>query len=439
MSKRFLLSLAAVIAILTAGAAAAGTVYLPLATNQTVEGKQYRTIIWATNTSGQSVQVQVRFIPSGTDGTVGFDGPADETFFVGPRQSMPVAAGLGQIGMLEVRSDANLSYIGELHSFSPGGQRMSSTAVPLVDAARVLSAGDTAQLLAMERQPAGSESNLGILNLGGDEAACTIRAFRPDGSQILGSATVAVPPLGHREFPDALGILGEPSIDGARFEVSCDQSFYAYGVLLSRVPDSTQFVEPAAGGENALIDPAKSGQLLTMGGNFFTSTIAKGDLNIPVNVDAGALYESMTFEWDMWVPRLPTPLFTATMQLRRNSKGGLFWAHTIRGGGRNKSILDMGVGDGLVHQGESGVWIENANHHVRVHYDTNAGIIEFEVSRNGRVIERLRGGIGRFDLGHSGEGMVLILGLPKAYDNAFFPPYNFRFSNLRVSGVARAN
>jgi hypothetical protein len=439
MSKRILLSLAAVVAILAAGAAAAGTVYLPLATNQSLDGKQYRTIIWATNTSNQSVQVQLRFIPSGTDGTVGFDGPADETFFVGPRQSMPVAAGLGSIGMLEVRSDANLSYIGELHSFNPGGQRMSSTAVPLVDASRMLSAGETAQLLAMERQPAGSESNLGILNLGGDEAACTIRAFRPNGTQIQGSATVAVPPLGHREFPDALGILGEPSIDGARFEVSCDQSFYAYGVLLSRIPDSTQFVAPAAGGENALIDPAKSGQIVNMGGNFFSANVTKGALTIPVVVPAGVNYETMTFEWDMWVPKLPTPLFTATMQFRRNSKGGLFWAHTIRGGGRNKSILDMGVGDGLVHQGESGVWVENANHHVRVHYDTTAGIIELEVSRNGRVVERQRGGIGRFDLGHSGEGMVLIIGLDKAYDNAFFPPWGFRFSNLRVTGLPRAN
>ena len=436
MMKKTLTAVAASVAILVAGSVSAGTVYLPLAMNKTVEGKQYRTIIWATNTTNEPVKVDLRFIPSMTDGTLGFDDPPDETVTVPPRLSQPLTAAYDQLGMLEVRSEGDLHYVGELHSFSPGGQRLSSTSIPVVDASNLLSAGATAHLLALERQPEGSESNLGIINLGGDEAACKIKAYRPDGSQILGTAIVSVPALGHREFPDAFGILGEPSIDGARFAVSCDQPFYAYGILLSWIPDSTQFVAPARGGDSALTDPAKSGKLINLPGNFFTSTQSNGELRIALPIDAGVQYDSMTIDFDMFLSRLPTDFFTATVQLRRNSKGGLFFAHTIRGGGRQKSILDMGVGDGLVHQGNNGTWAERSQYHLRFEYDTVAGFIDLLVTRGNQQVEHMRGAIGRFDLMHSGEGIELIFGLPKAYDNAYFPPWGSRFSNLVLSGVA---
>lgn len=437
-----LIQLAAVaVCLLFATVATAGTVYLPVAVNQTIEGRQYRSVVWITNSGQSAARVDARFIASQTDGTVGLeDEVVDESVVVPPGGTVPVGAGLDKIGMLELTTKSdNMFYVGELNSFSAGGQKLATTSIPLIDSANLLSAGGTAHLLALERSVAATQTNLGVVNLGGEETECAIRAYRADSSQIQSTVRIPVAPLSHREFPAAFAILGEPSLDGARFEVTCDDPFYAYATILSSIPDYSQFVAPASGGHNALIDPGASGQLQRISGQFFRSTKTQGNLAIQLNVPAGVNYDSMTVEFDMFTDRFPTPLFTATAQMRRKSAGGLFWAHTIRGGGRNKSIIDMGVGDGLVHQGSNNAWAERSNYKVRVHYDTVAGRITFQTFRGSQLVESLGGSIGRFDLRHDGEGMEMIFGLSKPFDNAFFPPYNFRFSNLLVTGVASIN
>jgi|GEM_PF-4043604 len=437
MKKIFPLA-AAVACLLIAGVAVAGTVYLPGAMNQTIEGKQYRSLLWITNTGNQPADVVLRFIPSLVDGTEGLEeGEFDQAIIVPANSTVPVSAGLGKIGMLEARTDSdNVFYVGELNSFSQGGQKLAATSVPLIDAQNLLSAGSTAHLLALERQTGVAQTDLGLVNLGSEETDCTIRAFRPEGAQIQSTVTIPVPPLSHRDFSGAFGILGESTVDGARFEVSCADPFYAYATILSRVPDSTQFVTAAAGGGDGLIDPSATGEIARLNGQFFRSSQTQGQMSVELNVPPGVNYDSMTVEFDMQTARFPTNLFTATAQLRRGGAGGLFWAHTIRGGGRNKTLLDMGVGDGLVHQGGNGKWAENAPYHIRAHYDTVAGRIDWHVTQGNRTVERINARIGRFDLRHDGQGIDLIFGLSRAFDNAFFPPYNFRFSNLSVTGVA---
>ena len=439
MSKRIPLSLAAAAIVLAAGTAAAGTAYLPLATNQSIEGKQYRTIVWVTNPTDQSVQVELRFIPSMTDGTQTLEGPADETIFIGPRQTVPVSAGLGKIGMLELRTAGAVQYAGELHSFTAGGQRQSSTAVPVIDAISVLEAGETAHLLAFERQQAGSESNLGLVNLGEGEAACVIRGFRPDGSQINATATVGVPAMGHREFPDALGILGEPSIDGARFTVSCDQPFYSYGVLLSRIPDSTEFLAPAAGGDNALVDPNTGGDgeeggnfVVRRTGQFFAARNGASKLEIAIPTPAGQFYRRGVVELDVRTAKI-NKVYTVTVGLLRpNPNRALYFGHFVRGDNKNgpvqKTILD--VDHELSHDGPSGVWLPNANYHMRFVYDTAARNIELIVTRGGQVVERVTGRISNLDLGHDGQGMKLVFGIDGVAAEAYYPPIGWSFSNL---------
>ena len=165
-----------------------------MAVNRSVEGKQYRTIVWATNLGSSPAKVEVRYIPSSSDGTQNPDDLVD-TVYVGAGLSQPLTAAYGESGILEVRSNGDVRYLGEVHSFTAGGQEMSAASVPVIDATNLVAAGDTAQLLAVERQPASSETDLGLVNLGRAESACMIRVFRPDGSQILGTATVAVAPL----------------------------------------------------------------------------------------------------------------------------------------------------------------------------------------------------------------------------------------------------
>lgn len=440
MMKKVLMAAVAVTALLTATVASAGMLYLPLAANQTIEGVQYRSIVWITNNGQGPAQVDLRFIPTGTDGAVGLEADPvvyDETLVIAPGTTFVTSAALGSLGMLEITSEGNIHALSELNAFSPSGQKLTTTSVPLLDAGNILSPGETAQLLALERQINASQTNLGLVNLNNEESECRIESYDALGQPIAGAAIITVPPLGHREFNDALGILGVPSIDGARFAVTCDSPFYTYATLLSRFPEAIHFVTPAAGGNEALAGPPQSGTILNRPGQFFAASRSNPLQRVALPLEQGVDYQSVTVEVDMFVPgSLPTTLFTSTLQLRRAGRNGLFWAHTIRGGGRLKTLLDMGVGDGLVHQGSDRTWGLGSTYRVVAVYDVELGQIDWQVYRGNRQVERLVRSIGRFDLRHDGQGIDLIFGQDKVYDNAFFPPWGFRFSNLRVSAVA---
>lgn len=434
MKTRTLLAAVAVL-LLGATTVSAGTVYLPLATNAQSGQRTYRTLLWVTNVGNAPAEMQIRYIPTMTNG-LPEEGEEGDTMLVAPGSSLPMApAPGGGLGMAEIVADDSVHFVAELKSFSPTGQERSAASVPLIDGDNILLADEVAHLLALERQVAGLATNLHLVNLSGEDEECTIRAFRADASQIQGTAIVTVPPLGHREFPDAFGILDEPSVDGARFEVSCTGAFYTYATLLGTLPDNTVFVTPSAGGDHGLAGPPADGTIFEAQGTFFNPRQGDSLMEIELPIEAGVRYDSMTVEFDMFVGTLPTNLFTSTAQLRRPVPGGLYWAHTIRGGGRDKTLLDMGVGDSLVHQGQNGVWAQRTPYRVVAIFDTVSGVIDWQVYRGDVLVENIVGGIGQFNLSHNGEGIRLIFGLSKVFDNAFFPPWGFRFSNLRVTGV----
>jgi hypothetical protein len=429
VSRRFLAAAAAFL-LAAAGSAAAATHYLPLAVSQTTNGKQLRSLLWITNGGSQPAEVRVRFIPTMTDGAAAV-GQGVQVVQVQPGASVPVAAAGGGVGMLEVSASAGqLDFAGELNTFAGNGQRRSAAGMPLVGAGDVVPAGGTVRLLALERQPGAAETDLGLLNLGSEEGSCTIHAFRVDGSRIRSAATVWMPALGHREFLDAFGILGEGGLDGARFDVTCDQPFWAYAVVQGLAPDSTQFVVPAAHLADGLADAVADPGLLRQG-TFFTATEAEGELRIRLPLDAGVAYRSVEVEVDFALGNLPTIYYTSTLQVRRNGKGGpLYWAHTIRGGDRMKSVLDMGAEK--IYGGKNGIWQEQASHRLLARYDTVAKTLVFEVRRGGALVERLQAPAAHLDLRHGGEGIDLVFGQAKVFTNAFYPPFGSRFSNLRV-------
>lgn len=433
-----ILSLAAVAAcLLFAGVASAGTVYLPLAVNQTIEGNQYRSLLWATNTGDEPAQIKLRFIPNETDGTTNVEGPFHHVATIEPGATIPMTAAYGKVGMLEVTTPSRVHFISELHTFSAGGQRLSSTSVPLIDALNLVPSAETIHLLALERQQGASLSNLGLVNLHDEETECTVRAFRPEGDQIQGTVRLNVPALGQRVFTGALGILGITSIDGARFEVSCEDPFYAFGMVASRFPDSTQFVTPAAGGNQVLAETSLPGSTVGVNkpGQFFFARSGDSVMEVPIPAPAGEFYSRAVVEFDVRTGPI-YPVFTATVGFIRPNPGrALYFGHFVRGlnkhGVVNKTILD--VDHEVSYQGSNGVWEPNTNFRVKFDYDAVAGRINLTVKKGNKVVESLSGGVSNLDLGHTGQGLKLVFGLQSFTAEAYYPPTNWRFSNLKVN------
>jgi hypothetical protein len=426
-------------ALVWAGTAAAGTVYLPLAINGALDGKTYKSYVWVTNGSGGPQEVSVRYIPRDTVGVNPNASTVTAKLSVAPGQTFKMAVGEPGVGMVEFSGPDDVIYSGRLESLTPGGVVRSSSHLPVIGADHVIPAGEVAHLQGGERALAGSASHFGLASFGAADGECTIKTFRADGSQVLGSVTLWSPALGQRWFPDAFNTLQEPSIKDARFEVSCNVPFFPFTAILGEAPDSTQFVMPSVTGA-ANLGPAapgaKDGELVRMPGTFFTAVRGKSILDVVLPIDAGVEYSQITWEFDVVMPAIKDSSgtnFHSTTLLLRPVKGGTHFAHTIRGNGKYKSSIDLG--DHQLVRGENNGWQPNALHHVKVVYDTAARTMVWELSHSGGLSERLVGNIGNRDLTHHGEGLHILFGLDKEYDHGgYLPPYNFRFSDLVVTG-----
>jgi hypothetical protein len=431
-------------AMVWAGTAAAGTVYLPLAINGPLAGKSYRTFVSVTNGSGAPQEVSVRYIPQDTVGLVANPSITTSKLHVGPGQTFKLAVGQTGVGMVELSGSDDVVYSGRLESLTPGGIVRSSAHLPVIGSEDVVPAGEVVHIQWGERAPAGTASHFGLTTFGSRDGECTVNTFRADGTQVLSTVTLWGPAFGQRWFPDAFGILQEPSIRDARFEVRCDVPSFPFTTIFGDAPDSTQFVVPSASGAADLRPPAPAppGQLVRLPGRFFTAAKGASIHDVEVPIPPGVRYGRLVYEFDVFLPRLidsgpggNNANFHSTTLLLRPVKGGTHLAHTIRGNEKYKSVLDLGVEkDGIV-RGSDGAWKPNALHHVRIDYDVDAGRMTWELSRNGVLIERLVARNGVRELTHRGEGLHILFGLDRVYDEGgYLPPYKAEFSNLVVTG-----
>lgn len=463
--RKAVLAFAAAAVAASALPALAGTVYLPHAEYREVDGEIRHTVLWATNPTAEPRNFTVRFIPTNTPGAQ--PGEVKQyTLPPGATAPVPTAPG-GAVGMAEINGYEHLAFAGELEILDKSHRLISSTLVPLVGSKDLVPARQWTHLVALERDHTLRTADLGIVNLSNAAATCTIASFRSDGSWIQPPHEVPLPAGGHRFFADALGMLGEAQIDGARFQVSCTKPFWAYSAMVGQVPDFVKISVPAATAQSNLVPPvappaappanpppanppsnppptnnppppppappAQAGELARRDGNFLVASQGSSFAEIDLPIARGQRYRSLTVEFDVTTSRFPTNLYIGTVGLMRPAKGGTYFAQQVRGD-RGKTILDMGIGSQLVHRGGNDVWKPNTTYHVKVSYDAVGRQIVWEMFRGGNLVERVAGGTSNKALVHGGEGIKLFFGYGKVFDNAFFPPYGWRFSNLVISG-----
>ena len=145
--------------------------------------------------------------------------------------------------------------------------------------------------------------------------------------------------------------------------MSCDQDFYAYGLLLSRFPDSTQFLAPAHGGSAALSDPDGSGNggggggnggggggtqgevVLAKPGQFFVASNGNSVLEVPIPAPAGQYFSRAVVELDMRTGKIFVGFNATVALLRPRPDGALYFGHFVRGNNKNgpveKTIIDV--------------------------------------------------------------------------------------------------
>lgn len=447
----------------------AGTVYVPVAPTRQVGDVTYRTQIIVGNPGGAARPLTTSFIASGRDGIRTGTAPATVTVPARGTLVLANAAPAGREGMLEISGAPQLAVSARLEAVSRSGRILSSAPLPVVGSDQVAPPGAAAQLQGIGRTAAGTQHRFGLINLGVEEAACTVSAWRADGAPAGTPSRFAVPALSHTTIPAPLAAFGAALFKEARVEVSCDSSFYVYAVQLS--PQGTAAVTgPSATLESDLVaareiadllpniaddrprgdgsqgedegeeeeegfgdDPAAAAVIgqdqLSFPGVFLNARKGSSYRAFDLPLTQGVRYKRLTIEYDLYLHKWVNPLFHVVMGLRRNDR--TLYAGLILRGDRAKTVLDLGK-DELAR--DTGPWKQRTNYHIRLVTDAEAQRVTLEVFQGGRLVHTLSGRMTTRDLiVLPGTKMRVDFGGTKVADGAYFPPVGWKYSNLTIN------
>lgn len=358
MRNRVLLAALGLLCLGPAAPVLAGSVYVPLAADRTENGVRYQTQVWITNEGIEERRFSTHFIPTGTDGT-DRDGvvnqqvtvPGNGSFYL---QSVTAA---GQNGMLEI-SGAPQIVVNALMVATVEGVSNLGASIPVVSSDNLFEADAMAHVQGWMRSNA-LRSDFGVVNLGHEPASCSISVFRNDGSQIQSTAVISLPPLGHRQFDDALGLLGIQAVSAVRSTTSCTQPFYVYlrtydintGELFITLPSSkleSSILQPP--GEVAPPPPPPTCgagvHCFTKAGTFFTVRPAEPYRRETMTLPPGS-YSRLRLRLDIFVSGWTQPtsgLHLAWWLANSGRHFNLYGFSGWKGPNRNEVLFRHGIG-----------------------------------------------------------------------------------------------
>jgi hypothetical protein len=411
----------------------AGEVYVPFASNRSIDGTTYQTKVWVTNTGTAARRFDVRFICQNVDGTQGANTTTQLNVPGGGTLLLGSVAPNGSLGMLEVSGAPQLVVNARIDAIGPGGTILSTTNVPAIGAGNLIKGGSTAHIQGLELTNRGTLSDFGIVNLSNAAAQCTIKAWRSNGAQINQTSVVTLLPLSVRHFENVLGLLGENSVSDTRAEVTCDKQFFPYALVFEPGGPETSFVTSSFALDSDLVSGVGNTAgtvVFEVPGTYLDAKPGSSFKQFDIPLVEGVRYKKATVEFDVYVNKFPNGIFAGVTALRRTDRT-LFYGLVVRGA-RSKAILDMGIDDDVV-QGNSGPWKERTNYHLVFEYDVPTSTLTFKTMRNGELVETLRGRINHFDLTKNGKLVRVDFGQTGVADGAYFPPIGWRYSNLKVT------
>jgi hypothetical protein len=427
MKKRFTPALVTVsalaTAVLTAVPAFAGIYYVP---SPDLNGGRQETHVEVS--PGGPRQLTPIFIPTGADGSRLNGNPAKVDNDEKPNV-FNVRNFIDGVGMLKLVGATGIQ-VRSSTMFLTLGSNSVNWALPVLSEVDWFTAGETAYMKGLAKNSVGA-SNIEIINFSPAASTCQVQLVKPKGGALGAARSFDLRPVSHLVIKDALnGFLETPSAGNVRAEVSCNREFYAYATYLEASLASFRMLYPLSAPSVA------DSETLTINrpGTFFSPTQANGALDIVLPLVPNRAYRKVTIDYDVNI-RDFTPLFTGVLGMFH--PGGprfgktLYFGTFIRGL-RARTLVDQGspVIEPALKFGTG--WKEGATHHVAMVYDTEAGTLRFQASRNGAIIADYTGSVYNYDLADRGSPVRLAFGLNGIADGAYYPPAGWKFSNLRV-------
>ena len=424
-------------ALCAAGAAQAGTVYVPTPGVSTVGGTAYEVQVSVTNAASQPRETRQLLLANDTDGTQRGGSQSTPVQVLAGRTAV-IKPGASFRGLLELSGPGDLRYSARLAGTRLGVQ------LPVITSDNLIKPNQTAVLQGLV-SGGGRAADVALVNLGHQGSQCTVGLFRADGSSLAPAATVALKPLSQVYFANALGNAG--SVTEVRAAVSCTRDFYAYALLTDGATGEVSVATPAGSGDSLLQLPG-AGPACPAGAQCFD---VKGVVHQPTAGDpykrvalapAPGTYTKIRLTMDVlhggWNPANPRAQHELFWMVK-NRNFDMFGYATFRGpgAGANPHTALLRHGIGLTHPQKIKILKPftakpGTLYHLEYTYDAAARTLELLTYEGNQVVNRLTGSTNVSNFSFTADDRLLVdIGFDGSNPDEQ-PTLGWVYSNLHV-------
>jgi hypothetical protein len=426
--------------LVCAAAAHAGTVYVPLPGTTAVGANSYQTQVLVANESALRKSAKALLIPAETDGT-DRDGAAPSTVTVSARRGVVFRPTAGQAGLLELDGPADFRYTARLLGATAD---LAGEPLPVIGSWNLTAAGERSTVQGLRASLDGSRTaHLGIVNLGHEDASCSVQVLRTSGAAVVSAATVALAPLTQRLFQVGVGL----DLADARAVVECDEDFFAWGFLQHPAIGDFTPLFPAAPGSSALVPPgadagcAAGAECYEVKGLVHqpSKSVPVGRVSFPAKKMTAKRFRltmdvtvANFFQAD---PDAKHLIYWFVINNNKDMPGMLYF----RGPAAYTALARHGIG--LTHPQKKKLVDENfsaevgATYRVVNDYDMGRGVYRITITDlgTGKVESTLVGvpNVTKYEL-DTADRIIVDMAFPEGKVPDEVPSYNWRYSNLRV-------
>ena len=450
--RKLILSILTLALLAGAGAAFAGTVYVPLVIDQDSGGNFMETAIRVTNISETDDRVfSYLTIFQNTDGTDRNEDDVQEILLV-PRGSI-VLKGLvarGQRAMVEISGGSEIAVSARLEGTNAQSEQILGAEIPVISSANAVNGGSEAVLQGWIREDQALFTDFHLVNLGSLEATCLANIYDGNGSRLLRDFSFTQRPLSQSTFTDVLSLINIVNRDEITARFNCNQTFFPFATVSAMNSGEMLLIHPSGTGASQLQPPGDGGlppvvpgaTTFSRPGVFHVPTVGNESIHFDVPMPGNPVFSKIILDMEFfhggWHPRSGDNHGIFWLNRGDRWRNNLFGYFNTFGPNTNTIKLstnaDLGAGN-IRAETVGAVLNPGTTYQVHFEYDTNLNVYFAEISVNGTVIRRVSDVPTVNAIRTVDNNWFVAFGHESGAIGPEVPTYGWRYSNLRVQWI----
>jgi len=448
--RKLILCLFVLVAFFSVSVTWAGTVYVPLAVDQDLNGNRLETVIRITNTSANTDRAfSYLLIPANSDGTERNEDDIVEILLT-PRSTFLLQnlVANGQTGMVEISAASEISVTARLEGMSVESVPVLGADTPVITSFNLLPGGTDVALQGWSRVDQQQQTDFHLVNLGQVATNCSTTIYDGNGSTLLNGFSFTQKAVSQRSYPDVLSLIGISNRDEITAVFNCDQAFYPYSTIHDLASGEVLFVSPSGSGRSSLLPPSEGpprepgATVFELPGVFHTPTPGNEMRRFNVAHQGNPVYSRIILDMDLrhggWHPRSGD--LHSIFWLNRGGawRNNVFGYMNAFGPNSNKIKLatNVNLNGGERSKTVGTVLQEGETYHIHFEYDTNIDVYFVEVKDStGQLVVRIVDQPTANTIRTTEQSWYVVFGHNAGAAGREVPTYGWNYMNLLLQWV----